>query len=65
RYAALRIAQAERETPTAAQELADVSYTLCVMTGTTDIHDAVAAADVLLLAQTADPDEESGLPLAV
>lgn len=64
RYAALRIAQAERETPATARELADVSYTLCVMTGTTDINDAVAAADALLVAP-ADPDEESGLPLAV
>ncbi|CAL9344093.1 hypothetical protein SUDANB145_00327 [Streptomyces sp. enrichment culture] len=65
RYAALRIAQAERERPATARELADVSYTLCVMTGTTDIHDAVAAADALLLAQAAEPDEESGLSLAV
>ncbi|MGV9392690.1 DUF5133 domain-containing protein, partial [Streptomyces olivaceus] len=29
RYASLRIAQAERETPAAARELADASYTLC------------------------------------
>ncbi|WP_161164641.1 DUF5133 domain-containing protein [Streptomyces sp. SID5910] len=73
RYASLRIAQAERERPAAARELADVSYTLCVMTATTSIHDAVAKADALLLAKartpdtvrTADPDGESGLSLAV
>ncbi|MGP2436306.1 DUF5133 domain-containing protein [Streptomyces sp. JW3] len=73
RYAALRIAQAERERPAAARELADVSYTLCVMMGTTGIHEAVAKADALLLARAdvpdgvpaADPDEESGLSLAV
>ncbi|POX46429.1 DUF5133 domain-containing protein [Streptomyces sp. Ru72] len=48
RYASLRIALAERETPEAVRELADVSYTLCVMTGTKDVRDAVAAADALL-----------------
>ncbi|CAM5310373.1 hypothetical protein SGRIM128S_02703 [Streptomyces griseomycini] len=31
-----------------ARELEDVSYTLCVMTGTSSIHDAVARADNLL-----------------
>ncbi|MGW8063764.1 DUF5133 domain-containing protein [Streptomyces ziwulingensis] len=73
RYASLRIAQAEREKPATARELADVSYTLCVMTATTSIHDAVAKADALLLAKgrtadaacAADPDEENGLSLAV
>ncbi|WP_217140381.1 DUF5133 domain-containing protein [Streptomyces sp. AC627_RSS907] len=73
RYASLRIAQAERDRPATARELADVSYTLCVMMATTGIHDAVAKADALLLAKgqpqeaarAADPDEESGLSLAV
>ncbi|MCX4767130.1 DUF5133 domain-containing protein [Streptomyces sp. NBC_01275] len=48
RYATLRIAQAERETPYAARELADVMYTLCILMGTADVREAVAAADVLL-----------------
>ncbi|MGC9495994.1 DUF5133 domain-containing protein [Streptomyces sp. WG7] len=73
RYASLRIAQAEGERPAAARELADVSYTLCVMMATTGIHDAVAKADALLLAKgrtpgavrAAEPDGESGLSLAV
>jgi hypothetical protein len=69
RYASLRIAQAERYTPTAARELEDVSYTLCVMMGTSSIHDAIAKADALLVtkgrSESADPDEESGLSLAV
>ncbi|MCW5249704.1 MULTISPECIES: DUF5133 domain-containing protein [unclassified Streptomyces] len=72
RYASLRIAQAERELPEAARELADVSYTLCVMTATSRIHEAVARADALLSGRrcaepvrTADPEGESGLPLAV
>ncbi|WP_320779963.1 DUF5133 domain-containing protein [Streptomyces sp. CRN 30] len=73
RYASLRIAQAERETPATARELADVSYTLCVMMGTTSTNEAVAKADELLIARTgttavvdaADPDEESDLSLAV
>ncbi|WP_399893951.1 DUF5133 domain-containing protein [Streptomyces sp. BBFR51] len=73
RYASLRIAQAERERSATARELADVSYTLCVMMATTSVHDALAKADALLLARgrpvrevrPADADGESGLSLAV
>ncbi|MEV5545666.1 DUF5133 domain-containing protein [Streptomyces sp. NPDC052309] len=72
RYASLRIAQAERERPATARELADVSYTLCVMMATTSIHDAVAKADALLLAkgrtavaEAAESEGEKDLPLAV
>ncbi|GAB2757835.1 DUF5133 domain-containing protein [Streptomyces bullii] len=69
RYASLRIAQAERHTPAAARELEDVSYTLCVMFATSSIHDAIAKADALLLSkgrtETADPEGENGLSLAV
>lgn len=65
RYASLRIAQAERERQVAARELDDVTYTLCVMMGTTDVHEAVARADALLLdAGRGDPVGERGLPLA-
>ncbi|GAA2253568.1 DUF5133 domain-containing protein [Streptomyces indiaensis] len=67
RYASLRIAQSERHVPTAARELEDVSYTLCVMMGTSDISDAIAKADVLLLTEgrtdAADADGENGLTL--
>ncbi|MFC9132186.1 DUF5133 domain-containing protein [Streptomyces sp. NPDC057099] len=67
RYASLRIAQAERHVPTAARELDDVSYTLCVMMGTSVIHDAIAKADTLLLtkgrSEAAEADGESGLTL--
>ncbi|MCT7356023.1 DUF5133 domain-containing protein [Streptomyces sp. 15-116A] len=71
RYATLRIAQAERQSLVASRELEDVSYTLCVMMGTSSIEDAIARADVLLAEgrpaaeRTADPDGESGLSLAV
>ncbi|GAA3494810.1 DUF5133 domain-containing protein [Streptomyces prasinosporus] len=71
RYATLRIAQAERYSPAAARELEDVSRTLCVMTGTSGVRDAVARADDLLArarpaaGRSTDPDGESGLPLAV
>ncbi|MEU9553994.1 DUF5133 domain-containing protein [Streptomyces fumanus] len=72
RYASLRIAQAERETPARARELADVSYTLCVMMGKTGIQEAVAAADALLAGAraagataTAGSDGEKDLSLAV
>ncbi|MFI0961200.1 DUF5133 domain-containing protein [Streptomyces sp. NPDC021080] len=50
RYAALKIAYAEKETLETARSLEDVTYTLCVMTGTTTVRDAVVAADALLVA---------------
>ncbi|MEU5637246.1 DUF5133 domain-containing protein [Streptomyces rishiriensis] len=73
RYATLRIAQAERETPQAARELQDVTYTLCVLMGTPDVRQAVAAADALLESAAATPatdaehagHAENGLSLAV
>lgn len=73
RYASLQIAQAERARPAAARELADVSYTLCVMMGTTDVREAIETADALLMggraavpqAPPADADGESDLSLAV
>ncbi|MET8781271.1 DUF5133 domain-containing protein [Streptomyces sp. NPDC004589] len=56
RYASLQIAHAESEKLERARELEDVSYTLCVMTGTRCVHDAIAAADALLVAaQSAVP----------
>jgi len=48
RYAVLRISQAERHRPQAADELNDVVYTLCVMMGTTGIREAIVKADALL-----------------
>ncbi|MEU5364278.1 DUF5133 domain-containing protein [Streptomyces sp. NPDC005925] len=73
RYASLQIAQAERAQPAAARELADVSYTLCVMMGTTDVHEAIETADALLMGKgpvtpessASAADGESGLSLAV
>ncbi|MFJ1807176.1 MULTISPECIES: DUF5133 domain-containing protein [unclassified Streptomyces] len=67
RYATLRIAQAERDTPQTARELQDVTYTLCVLMGTADVREAVAAADALLENAAAVPvnDAGSGLSLAV
>ncbi|MFB7734958.1 DUF5133 domain-containing protein [Streptomyces sp. NPDC056112] len=73
RYASLKIAQAERERAETARELEDVSYTLCVMMGTTGIHEAIGRADALLLAPgrtvdadvSTDADGDGALPLAV
>ncbi|MDQ1034959.1 hypothetical protein QFZ75_001375 [Streptomyces sp. V3I8] len=50
RYASARIALAHASDAAWEQELADVSYTLCVMTGTSAITDAIAAADEILAA---------------
>ncbi|WP_327692222.1 MULTISPECIES: DUF5133 domain-containing protein [unclassified Streptomyces] len=65
RYASLRIAQAEREKPEAARELADVSRTLCTTMGATSVEDAIARADALLIASRGSADGEDGLSLAV
>ncbi|MFF8941459.1 DUF5133 domain-containing protein [Streptomyces sp. NPDC014864] len=70
RYASLKIAQAERERAETARELEDVSYTLCVMMGTTGIDEAISRADALLLAPRDIADvvtdaDGDGLSLAV
>ncbi|MFF4400992.1 DUF5133 domain-containing protein [Streptomyces sp. NPDC001480] len=69
RYASLRIAQAEQNTPAVTRELEDVSYTLCVMMATMDIGEAVARADALLPAEGrwagTDTEGDGGLSLAV
>ncbi|MFG2793537.1 DUF5133 domain-containing protein [Streptomyces sp. NPDC048419] len=65
RYASLRIAQAEREKPQTAQELADVSRALCVMMGAASIEDAIVEADALLIASRRTTGRGGGLSLAV
>ena len=65
RYASLRIAQAEREKPQAARELADVNRTLCALMGATSVEDAIAKADALLIASRRTPGAGSVLSLAV
>ncbi|MFD9467553.1 DUF5133 domain-containing protein [Streptomyces sp. NPDC060027] len=60
RYAALKIAYAEKETLETARRLEDVTYTLCVMTGTTSVHDAVVAADAMLVAGGNRRDAQQG-----
>ncbi|MFG2377793.1 DUF5133 domain-containing protein [Streptomyces sp. NPDC048504] len=55
RYAVLRISQAERHRPQAADELNDVVHTLCVMMGTTGIREAIVKADALLAAARSSP----------
>lgn len=50
RYASARIALTEKVVPAWQRELADVTYTLCVVTGTRSISDAIAAADEILAA---------------
>ncbi|MDT9681991.1 DUF5133 domain-containing protein [Streptomyces sp. TRM76323] len=52
RYADLRIAQSRGEQGLE-QPLDDITYTLCVATGTTRIEDALATADTLLAAPAA------------
>ncbi|MEU4204680.1 DUF5133 domain-containing protein [Streptomyces sp. NPDC045470] len=43
-YETLRILHAEQGTPASRQRLEDVSYTLCVSTGTRSTEDALAVA---------------------
>lgn len=68
RYACLQIALSERQTHQSAQELEDVSYTLCVMMGTRSVHEAIVAGDALLVTRSGwesaqDPDVGHGLPM--
>ncbi|MEU3280943.1 DUF5133 domain-containing protein [Streptomyces antibioticus] len=65
RYATLRIAQSEGERPETARELQDVTYTLCVLMGTSDVGEAVAAADALLAPAGTVTTARPGLSLAV
>lgn len=55
RFASLKIDQAERERPATVRELEDVTYTLCVLMGTSDVREAIAAADALLAAAVKPP----------
>ncbi|WP_328540304.1 DUF5133 domain-containing protein [Streptomyces sp. NBC_00344] len=48
RHATLCIALLERETAHAQHALEDVSYTLCVLTGTRTVTDAILTADGIL-----------------
>lgn len=50
RYASLRIAQAEVDTPRTARELTEVSRRLCATMGAADVRDAIVRADELLRA---------------
>ncbi|MEU9158644.1 DUF5133 domain-containing protein [Streptomyces sp. NPDC048417] len=66
RYASLRIALAAGEGREGTRELEDVSYTLCITMGTRNVHEAIAAADTLLVARVRRsglpaPDSEDGL----
>jgi hypothetical protein len=70
RYASLRIALTESEGREKSRELEDVSYTLCITMGTRNVHEAIAAADTLLVAaarrgRVQEPDGEGGLPVRV
>ena len=65
RYASLRIAQAEREKPQTARELADVSRALCATMGASSVEEAIAKADALLIASRGTAGGDGGLSLAV
>ncbi|MEU5097053.1 DUF5133 domain-containing protein [Streptomyces sp. NPDC020996] len=65
RYATLRIAQAERESPEIAREVRVVGDRLCAITGAADLDEAIARADALLLASRRAGRADCGLPLAV
>ncbi|MFE9370508.1 DUF5133 domain-containing protein [Streptomyces sp. NPDC006711] len=47
-YAEARIAHAYQQHPHAAEQLRDVASTLCAVTATTRVEDAIAAADMFL-----------------
>ncbi|MFI1831950.1 DUF5133 domain-containing protein [Streptomyces olivaceoviridis] len=61
-YEALTLLGAEESTPEARQRLADISYTLCVATGTRDVDMALIAARHRL--SGARPEDDSLLQTA-
>ncbi|WP_338015584.1 DUF5133 domain-containing protein [Streptomyces sp. CB03234] len=61
RYASARIALAEKSEPAWQRELDDVTYTLCVVTGSRSIADALAAADALLAKPAASGTTQTSL----
>jgi hypothetical protein len=61
-YEALTLLGAEESTPQARQRLADISYTLCVATGTKDVDMALIAARHRL--SGARPEDDSLLQAA-
>ncbi|NUP43580.1 MAG: DUF5133 domain-containing protein [Streptomyces sp.] len=65
RYASLRIAQAEREKPQTAGELADVSRALCATMGASSVEEAIVKADALLTASRRAAGGDGDLSLAV
>lgn len=70
RFADARVAHARHARPGTEQELRDTAYTLCVMTGTRTVREALSTADQLLAhselpaGPTAGQAPEESLPLA-
>ncbi|WP_349362085.1 DUF5133 domain-containing protein [Streptomyces sp. H27-C3] len=64
RYATARLAHEEYPSEITRLALEDVSYTLCVTTATSDVLDALAAADLLLEVQAARQDRQGPEALA-
>lgn len=58
RYETLQLLNSQQRTPPTDQELQDVSYTLCVTTGTRTVEEALAAAKQQL-ASPADAEAAS------
>ncbi|TXS04489.1 DUF5133 domain-containing protein [Streptomyces sp. col6] len=59
RYADAVIEDERRSTPDTVRRREDTAYTLCVMTGVSDVREAVSTADTLL--RRGAPAEEAGL----
>ncbi|GAA3487504.1 MULTISPECIES: DUF5133 domain-containing protein [Streptomyces] len=49
RFADAHVAHAQHARPGTEEELRDLAYTLCVMTGTREVREALAAADRMLV----------------
>ena len=68
RYADAVIEDERRSTPDTVRQREDTAYTLCVMTGVSDVHEAVSTADALLRrgGRTAEPgrtDPSNAVPV--
>ncbi|MCX0247763.1 MULTISPECIES: DUF5133 domain-containing protein [Streptomyces] len=58
RYADAVIEDERRSTPDTIRQREDTAYTLCVMTGVSDVRDALSTADALLSRGTSVADAD-------
>ncbi|MDQ0986096.1 DUF5133 domain-containing protein [Streptomyces sp. V2I9] len=63
RYNELQLRHSQDSDHELQRSLEDVTYTLCVSTGTRTVHDALLAADTILRRSAAEEEAAAGAPV--